>query len=191
MFLIVFHIESLQIVGFCRRLQKNNMAIVSWCDKRRNDRTTLTGRSVNASRVQSGMVWSKSHKSTICYIYHLFLCFDFGKTYCQVVLDVNRSLKRFPPGIPYEQRVALQDQLTVLILRVIIMYPHLKYYQVSANSNLSSIASVLFHIFAIANNCTHCITSHLHMQAASLSTENNPKLQIVYIIVIPQSVNNK
>ncbi|KAI8428333.1 hypothetical protein MSG28_002527 [Choristoneura fumiferana] len=29
-----------------------------------------------------------------------------------VVLDVNRSLKRFPPGIPYEQRVALQDQLT-------------------------------------------------------------------------------
>lgn len=50
--------------------------------------------------------------------------------YQQVVLDVNRSLKRFPPGIPYEQRVALQDQLTVLILRVIIKHPHLKYYQV-------------------------------------------------------------
>ncbi|XP_077286925.1 TBC1 domain family member 20 [Arctopsyche grandis] len=49
--------------------------------------------------------------------------------YNQVVLDVNRSLKRFPPGIPYKQRVALQDQLTVLILRVIIKYPHLKYYQ--------------------------------------------------------------
>ncbi|KAH1001481.1 hypothetical protein HUJ04_005496 [Dendroctonus ponderosae] len=49
--------------------------------------------------------------------------------YQQVVLDVNRSLKRFPPGIPYEQRVALQDQLTVLILRVIIEYPHLRYYQ--------------------------------------------------------------
>ncbi|XP_048518455.1 TBC1 domain family member 20 isoform X2 [Dendroctonus ponderosae] len=49
--------------------------------------------------------------------------------YQQVVLDVNRSLKRFPPGIPYEQRVALQDQLTVLILRVIIKYPHLRYYQ--------------------------------------------------------------
>lgn len=49
--------------------------------------------------------------------------------YNQVVLDVNRSLKRFPPGIPYEQRVALQDQLTVLIMRVIIKYPHLKYYQ--------------------------------------------------------------
>lgn len=50
--------------------------------------------------------------------------------YNQVILDVNRSLKRFPPGIPYEQRIALQDQLTVLILRVIIKYPHLKYYQV-------------------------------------------------------------
>lgn len=50
--------------------------------------------------------------------------------YNQVVLDVNRSLKRFPPGIPYKQRVALQDQLTVLILRVIIKYPHLRYYQV-------------------------------------------------------------
>lgn len=55
--------------------------------------------------------------------------------YDQVVVDVNRSLRRFPPGIPYEQRVALQDQLTVLILRVIIKYPHLRYYQVSvANS---------------------------------------------------------
>ncbi|KAJ8918246.1 hypothetical protein NQ315_014116 [Exocentrus adspersus] len=49
--------------------------------------------------------------------------------YQQVVLDVNRSLKRFPPGIPYKQRVALQDQLTVLILRVIMKYPHLRYYQ--------------------------------------------------------------
>ncbi|XP_076254814.1 TBC1 domain family member 20 isoform X2 [Rhynchophorus ferrugineus] len=49
--------------------------------------------------------------------------------YQQVILDVNRSLKRFPPGIPYEQRVALQDQLAVLILRVILKYPHLRYYQ--------------------------------------------------------------
>lgn len=49
--------------------------------------------------------------------------------YNQVVLDVDRSLSRFPPGIPLEQRLALQDQLTVLILRVIIKYPHLMYYQ--------------------------------------------------------------
>ncbi|KAK9510789.1 hypothetical protein O3M35_005501 [Rhynocoris fuscipes] len=49
--------------------------------------------------------------------------------YSQVVLDVNRSLKRFPPGVPYNQRVALQGQLTNLILRVITKYPHLRYYQ--------------------------------------------------------------
>jgi hypothetical protein len=49
--------------------------------------------------------------------------------YNQVVLDVNRSLKRFPPGIPLHQRLALQDQLTVIILRVISKYPHLSYYQ--------------------------------------------------------------
>ncbi|XP_039280456.1 TBC1 domain family member 20 [Nilaparvata lugens] len=49
--------------------------------------------------------------------------------YEQVVLDVKRSLKRFPPSIPYEERLALQDQLTQLIMRVIIEYPHLRYYQ--------------------------------------------------------------
>ena len=50
--------------------------------------------------------------------------------YNQVVLDVNRSLKRFPPGIPLAKRLALQDQLTAIILRVISKYPHLSYYQV-------------------------------------------------------------
>ncbi|XP_065208354.1 TBC1 domain family member 20 [Planococcus citri] len=49
--------------------------------------------------------------------------------YSQVVLDVNRSIKRFPPGIPYESRVAMQDQLVRLILRVIMKYPQLQYYQ--------------------------------------------------------------
>lgn len=49
--------------------------------------------------------------------------------YHQIILDVNRSLKRFPPGIPYQRRIALQDQLTVLILRVISKYPKLRYYQ--------------------------------------------------------------
>lgn len=49
--------------------------------------------------------------------------------YEQVVLDVNRSLRRFPPGIPLQQRLALQDQLTVIILRVISKYPHLSYFQ--------------------------------------------------------------
>jgi len=49
--------------------------------------------------------------------------------YNQVVMDVNRSLKRFPPGIGEKERPALQEQLTRLIIRVIIANPHLHYYQ--------------------------------------------------------------
>ncbi len=46
-----------------------------------------------------------------------------------MVLDVNRSLKRFPPGIGEAERPALQEQLTRLILRVILAHPRLHYYQ--------------------------------------------------------------
>ena len=51
------------------------------------------------------------------------------KDYRQVVLDVNRSLKRFPPGIEEDQKPELQDQLTRLIIRVLMKHPHLHYYQ--------------------------------------------------------------
>ena len=63
--------------------------------------------------------------------------------YNQVVLDVNRKLKRFPPGIPLQQRLALQDQLTIIILRVISKYPHLSYYQVSFTTNFITLLSLL------------------------------------------------
>jgi len=49
--------------------------------------------------------------------------------YNQVVLDVNRSLKRFPPGIDEAARPLLQDQLTRLIVRVLVAQPGLHYYQ--------------------------------------------------------------
>ena len=51
------------------------------------------------------------------------------KSYRQVVLDVDRSLKRFPPGIGDEERPEIQDQLTRLIVRVLMKHPHLHYYQ--------------------------------------------------------------
>ena len=51
------------------------------------------------------------------------------KSYRQVVLDVDRSLKRFPPGIGDDERPELQDQLTRLIVRVLMKHPHLNYYQ--------------------------------------------------------------
>ncbi|XP_071448441.1 uncharacterized protein [Hetaerina americana] len=49
--------------------------------------------------------------------------------YHQVVLDVSRSLKRFPPGITDFERKILQEQLLKLILSVIIKHPYLSYYQ--------------------------------------------------------------
>lgn len=49
--------------------------------------------------------------------------------FSQVVLDVNRSIKRFPPAIPSDQRVAMQDQLIRLILKIITKHPQLQYYQ--------------------------------------------------------------
>ncbi|KAK4320045.1 hypothetical protein Pmani_009066 [Petrolisthes manimaculis] len=51
------------------------------------------------------------------------------KDYQQVVLDVQRSLKRFPPGIDDDYRLVLMDQLTILIIRVLMKHPHLNYYQ--------------------------------------------------------------
>lgn len=51
------------------------------------------------------------------------------KDYHQVVMDVNRSLKRFPPGISDQERPGLQDQLTRLIVRVLRAHPDLHYYQ--------------------------------------------------------------
>lgn len=49
--------------------------------------------------------------------------------YRQVVLDVNRSLKRFPPSIKEAQRLAMLDQLVLLIMRVLCRHPQLHYYQ--------------------------------------------------------------
>jgi hypothetical protein len=49
--------------------------------------------------------------------------------YSQVVLDVARSLKRFPPSIKEAQRELLQEELIVLIMRVLMKNPSLHYYQ--------------------------------------------------------------
>ncbi|GBL96598.1 TBC1 domain family member 20 [Araneus ventricosus] len=49
--------------------------------------------------------------------------------YGQVVLDVNRSLKRFPPSIKEAQRLTMLDQLVFLIMRVLCRHPDMHYYQ--------------------------------------------------------------
>uniref|UniRef100_A0A1A8GCJ3 TBC1 domain family member 20 n=1 Tax=Nothobranchius korthausae TaxID=1143690 RepID=A0A1A8GCJ3_9TELE len=52
-----------------------------------------------------------------------------NKDFNQVLLDVQRSLRRFPPGMPDEQREGLQEELTDIILRVLKRNPQLHYYQ--------------------------------------------------------------
>lgn len=105
--------------------------------------------------------------------------------YNQVVLDVNRSLKRFPPGIPYEQRVALQDQLTVLILRVIIKYPHLKYYQgyhdVAITFLLVVGEEVAFHVMEILS------TNHLVECMQETMEPTQRRLMFIYPLVRKES----
>ncbi|KAK5611642.1 hypothetical protein CRENBAI_013247 [Crenichthys baileyi] len=54
---------------------------------------------------------------------------DNNKDYNQVLLDVQRSLRRFPPGMPDEQREGLQEELIDIILRVLQRNPQLHYYQ--------------------------------------------------------------
>ena len=49
--------------------------------------------------------------------------------YRHVVLDVDRSIKRFPPSIKERQRLAMQDQLVRLIMRLLIRNPKIHYYQ--------------------------------------------------------------
>ncbi|CAL8396840.1 TBC1 domain family member 20 [Gadus morhua] len=51
------------------------------------------------------------------------------KDYNQILLDVRRSMKRFPKGMPASQRAVLQEQLTDIMLEVLRRNPQLHYYQ--------------------------------------------------------------
>lgn len=54
---------------------------------------------------------------------------DNHKDYNQVVLDVRRSMKRFPKGMPATERSVLQEQLIDIILAILKRNPQLHYYQ--------------------------------------------------------------
>ncbi|XP_054620194.1 TBC1 domain family member 20 isoform X3 [Dunckerocampus dactyliophorus] len=51
------------------------------------------------------------------------------KDYNQVVMDVRRSMKRFPKGMLSSERAVLQEQLIGIILEVLRCNPQLNYYQ--------------------------------------------------------------
>ncbi|XP_058030620.1 TBC1 domain family member 20 [Ahaetulla prasina] len=54
---------------------------------------------------------------------------ETSKDYQQVLLDVRRSLRRFPPDMPDEQREGLQEELIDCILQVLQRNTQLHYYQ--------------------------------------------------------------
>ncbi|CAH1707977.1 unnamed protein product [Chironomus riparius] len=101
--------------------------------------------------------------------------------YNQVVLDVNRSLKRFPPSIAPAKRLALQDQLTAIILRVISKYPHLSYYQgyhdVAVTFLLVCGDEIAFHIMEILS------TDHLVECMQKTFEIVQKRLLLIYAIV--------
>nr|XP_057904076.1 TBC1 domain family member 20 isoform X2 [Doryrhamphus excisus] len=51
------------------------------------------------------------------------------KDYNQIVMDVRRSMKRFPKGMLSSERAVLQEQLIGVILEVLRCNPQLNYYQ--------------------------------------------------------------
>ncbi|XP_056410233.1 TBC1 domain family member 20-like isoform X2 [Hyla sarda] len=51
------------------------------------------------------------------------------RDYNQVLMDVRRSLRRFPTGMASEERSVLQEQLIDMILYVLRSHPELHYYQ--------------------------------------------------------------
>ena len=51
------------------------------------------------------------------------------KSYRQVELDVGRTFKRFPPNIDEQDQPLYKEQLIRIIMRLLIKYPGLHYYQ--------------------------------------------------------------
>lgn len=101
--------------------------------------------------------------------------------YNQVVLDVNRSLKRFPPGIEEAERPLLQDQLTRLIVRVLVAQPTLHYYQGYHDVAITFLLVVGEHIgYQIMEKLS---VSHLSKFMAPNMEQTMSLLQLMYPII--------
>ncbi|CAF5226451.1 unnamed protein product, partial [Rotaria magnacalcarata] len=49
--------------------------------------------------------------------------------YGQVRMDVERTLKRFPPNYSDSDRIELQEELIVVVIKMLIKHDYLNYYQ--------------------------------------------------------------
>lgn len=91
--------------------------------------------------------------------------------YHQVNMDVRRCLKRFPPGISYEQIGKLQKQLIAVILSVIAKHNDLKYYQVTITNfvfNIMENVVLLFFFFVTGLSRCRRYVSHRSRTRKSL-----------------------
>ncbi|KAK1799725.1 hypothetical protein P4O66_006271 [Electrophorus voltai] len=108
-----------------------------------------------------------------------------NKDYNQVLLDVQRSLRRFPPGMPDEQREGLQEELIDIILRVLHKNPQLHYYQ-GYHDIVVTFLLVLGECLATA--LVEKLSTH-HLRDFMDPTMDNTKHILNYLMPIIERVN--
>ena len=101
--------------------------------------------------------------------------------YRQVILDVERSLKRFPPSVQEVQRIAYQDKLTEIIIRILDHNPDMYYYQGYHDVCLTFLLVMneqqAFHLINTISR------SHLRFYMERTMNTTSNLLEIIYLII--------
>ncbi|XP_027203343.2 TBC1 domain family member 20 [Dermatophagoides pteronyssinus] len=101
--------------------------------------------------------------------------------YRQVILDVERSLKRFPPSVKEVQRIAYQDKLTEIIIRILDHNPDMYYYQGYHDVCLTFLLVMNEHqAFRLINAISR---SHLRFYMERTMNTTSNLLEIIYLII--------
>ncbi|XP_007906860.1 TBC1 domain family member 20 [Callorhinchus milii] len=108
-----------------------------------------------------------------------------NKDYQQVLLDVQRSLRRFPPRMPDAEREVLQEQLIDSILVVLKRNPQLHYYQ-GYHDIVVTFLLVVGERMATA--LVEKLSTH-HLRDFMDPTMDNTKHILNYLMPIIESVN--
>ncbi|ESO12388.1 hypothetical protein HELRODRAFT_62173, partial [Helobdella robusta] len=109
------------------------------------------------------------------------------KDYGQVVLDVNRSVKRFPPGMLEEVRLSYQDQLIDCIMWILVNNMDLHYYQGFHDV-------VVTFLLVVGERLTFCIMNKLvqnHFRDFMDKTMDKTNFMLNYLLPIIGKVNPK
>uniref|UniRef100_A0AAQ4QF81 TBC1 domain family member 20 n=1 Tax=Gasterosteus aculeatus aculeatus TaxID=481459 RepID=A0AAQ4QF81_GASAC len=108
-----------------------------------------------------------------------------NKDYNQVLLDVQRSLRRFPPGMPDEQREGLQEELINIILLVLKRNTQLHYYQGYHDIVVTFLLVLGEHL---ATALVEKLSTH-HLRDFMDPTMDNTKHILNYLMPIIERVN--